>query len=408
MGLRSQSSPGNGPKACCAARAMRQVRPPTEGLASTGSDGPHDVGVLRQSRLDLRHPCFVDAGEHGEHPDLGVVSDCIASKHAGVIDAMAPVDRGPPARVAGPAVGAANARSGPHCGFADRRPGVGQRRRSHRTTLRTWHAMARTRIPEPPAPRDSALPRPAHRVLRRCGLSLLLAAAARWLGTAKGAGRHRCEPVTAGCRGSTPTTSRRLGVTHLEAATQEMLRPGYRENGTSVLLLQGRTARRGRGHLSVLPAGARVATGTNADDLVAGFRPGIRAAADRGAVTPLADAGMSKQLIRDTAREWGLAIWGQAPSCLPSSRVAYGIQISPQRLARVEAAELALRRALADSGVSSVDVRVRDLGEQARIEVDAELAGRPAGAWQAAAVAAMAGCGFAGRGSARRASGRVR
>ena len=103
---------------------------------------------------------------------------------------------------------------------------------------------------------------------------------------------------------------------------------------------------------------------------------------------------MSKQLIRDTAREWGLAIWDKPQAACLSSRVAYGIQISPQRLARVEAAELALRRALADSGVSSVDVRVRDLGEQARIEVDAELAGRP-GAWQAAAVAAVAGCGFA-------------
>lgn len=59
-----------------------------------------------------------------------------------------------------------------------------------------------------------------------------------------------------------------------------------------------------------------------------------------------------------------------------------------------EAAERALRRSLADSGVSSVDVRVRDLGEQARIEVDAELARRP-GAWQEAAVAAVVDCGFA-------------
>ena len=245
-----------------------------------------------------------------------------------------------------------------------------------------------------------------HEILRYPGLliafsagvdsGLLLAAAARWLGTARVLAVTAVSPSLPDAeRQYAHDFARRLGVTHLEAATQEMLRPGYRENGTSrCYFCKAELLDVVGGHLSVLPAGARVATGTNADDLVAGFRPGIRAAADRGAVTPLADAGMSKQLIRDTAREWGLPIWDKPQAACLSSRVAYGIQISPQRLARVEAAELALRRALADSGVSSVDVRVRDLGEQARIEVDAELAGRP-GAWQAAAVAAVAGCGFA-------------
>ena len=225
---------------------------------------------------------------------------------------------------------------------------------------------------------------------------LLVAAAARWLGTGRVLAVTAVSPSLPDAeRQYARDFARRLDVTHREVMTQEMLRPGYRENSTSrcyfckaeLLDVVGE-------HLSGLPAGARVATGTNADDLVAGFRPGIRAAADRGAVTPLADAGMSKRLIRETAREWGLPIWDKPQAACLSSRVAYGIQISPQRLARVEAAERALRRSLVDSGVSSVDVRVRDLGEQARIEVDAELARRP-GAWQEAAVAAVGDCGFA-------------
>ena len=52
---------------------------------------------------------------------------------------------------------------------------------------------------------------------------------------------------------------------------------------------------------------AHVATGTNADDAVAGFRPGIRAAAERGAVTPLLDAGLtlSEDLWTEAAEELG-------------------------------------------------------------------------------------------------------
>ena len=120
---------------------------------------------------------------------------------------------------------------------------------------------------------------------------------------------------------------------------------------------------------------AAVATGTNADDAVAGFRPGIRAAAERGAVTPLRDAGLTKDDVRALSREWGLPTWDKPAAACLSSRIAYGLEITPARLARVDRAEAALRRALLDALLPVQNLRVRDVGDTARVEVDRELIG---------------------------------
>lgn len=162
-----------------------------------------------------------------------------------------------------------------------------------------------------------------------------------------------------------------LGVEHVTPATDEMARDGYRANAgdrcyfckAELLDVLGPIARE---------RNASVATGTNADDAVAGFRPGIRAAHERGAVAPLRDAGLTKRQIRAVSREWDLATWDKPAAACLSSRVAYGIAITPARLARVERAEAALRAALAENGVPVVNLRVRDLGDGARIEIDAE------------------------------------
>lgn len=186
-----------------------------------------------------------------------------------------------------------------------------------------------------------------------------------------------------------------VGARHELVATNEMARDGYRENSTSrCYFCKAELLETVRSRLMCLPGGSVVATGTNADDIVAGFRPGIRAAAERGAVTPLADAGLDKQTIRRTAQAWGLSVWDKPQAACLSSRIAYGIQISSGRLARVEAAEVALRRTLDEHGVPSVNLRVRDLGDTARIEVDAQCVARP-GDWRGAAVAAVMSAGFA-------------
>jgi uncharacterized protein len=117
---------------------------------------------------------------------------------------------------------------------------------------------------------------------------------------------------------------------------------------------------------------AHVATGTNADDLAAPHRPGLAAAAERGVVTPLADAGLTKADIREASRRWGLTTWDKPQAACLASRVAYGVHVQPQRLARIDRAEAAVRAELARVGVTVSNVRVRDLGDRASIEIDPE------------------------------------
>ena len=161
-----------------------------------------------------------------------------------------------------------------------------------------------------------------------------------------------------------------LGVRHVLPETDEMSREGYRANAGDRCYFCKAELLDVLGPLAAELGVAHVATGTNADDARAGFRPGIRAAAERSAVTPLLDAGLTKAQVRAASRAWGLVTWDKPAAACLSSRVAFGLEISPARLARVERAEAAVRAALAAEGIASADVRVRDLGERARLEVD--------------------------------------
>ena len=109
---------------------------------------------------------------------------------------------------------------------------------------------------------------------------------------------------------------------------------------------------------------AVVCDGTNAEDLRE-HRPGYAAGKQAGILSPLAEIGMTKSEIRAAARELGLPTWdAPAAPCL-SSRVAFGLAITPRRLDQVERAEAQLR----ELGVTG-DLRVRHHGERARIEVE--------------------------------------
>ncbi len=203
--------------------------------------------------------------------------------------------------------------------------------------------------------------------------ALVLAAAVRALGPDRVAA---ATAVSDAVPGAEVLAARRLaedlGVAWHEPRTDEMAREGYRANGgdrcyfckTELMSV-----------LVPLAEGlglAHVATGTNADDLRAGFRPGIRAAAEVGALTPLADAGLSKAEVRALSGHWGLPTWDKPAAACLSSRIAYGIQITPALLHRVERAEAAVREELRDRGRAVADLRVRDLGDgAARVELDA-------------------------------------
>ncbi|HVS67937.1 MAG TPA: ATP-dependent sacrificial sulfur transferase LarE [Mycobacteriales bacterium] len=204
--------------------------------------------------------------------------------------------------------------------------------------------------------------------------AFLLAAAARTLGAGSVVA---ATAVSASLPGTELDAAREfassLGLRHLTPATDEMSREGYRANGADRCFFCKAEL---LDVLSPLADGlglSHVATGTNADDAVAGFRPGIRAAAERGAVTPLLDAGLTKAEVRELSRGWGLVTWDKPAAACLSSRIAYGIEVTPYRLGRVERAEAALRSALVSAGIPVRDLRIRDVGDVARVEVDREL-----------------------------------
>ena len=204
---------------------------------------------------------------------------------------------------------------------------------------------------------------------------VLLAAAVRALGAGRVVAATAVSPsLPAAERVAAHGFATSLGVRHEQPRTDELSRPGYVANaGDRCAFCKTELVE----VLTPLAAGlgiADVVTGTNADDLRAGFRPGIRAAAERGAWAPLARAGLTKDDVRATARRWGLPLADKPAAACLASRIAYGVPVSAAGLARVEAAETALRAALAAAGVAVRDLRVRDMGgDVARVEVDAAL-----------------------------------
>ena len=105
-----------------------------------------------------------------------------------------------------------------------------------------------------------------------------------------------------------------------------------------------------------------VADGKNADDGKA-YRPGAEAAKELGIVSPLYEAGMTKQDIRDAAKKLGLETWNKASNSCLATRFPYDTELTEEDFARVERAE----QLIASKGIPSGRVRVH--GEIARIEV---------------------------------------
>lgn len=108
-----------------------------------------------------------------------------------------------------------------------------------------------------------------------------------------------------------------------------------------------------------------IAYGVNVDDK-SDFRPGQAAASAHHVIAPLLDAGLTKQDIRDLARDAGLRIWDKPASACLSSRIEYGRPVTIEALSAVERGEDALR------ALGFRQVRVRHHGELVRIEIARE------------------------------------
>lgn len=203
--------------------------------------------------------------------------------------------------------------------------------------------------------------------------ALVVAAAARALGPAHVlAITAVSESLASGELSAAGAVPQALGVTHRTVRTRELERDGYRANGrdrcyfckSEVLDALARFAA-GRGY-------HRLATGTNADDAADPYRPGIKAGHERGVSTPLLDAGLTKADVRAVSRLWSLPTWDKPATPCLASRIRYGLEVTGARLARIDRAEASLRELLSRAGVAVADLRVRDLGGTARIELPAE------------------------------------
>lgn len=104
-----------------------------------------------------------------------------------------------------------------------------------------------------------------------------------------------------------------------------------------------------------------VVDGTNADD-VSDHRPGMQAAREHTIRSPLLEVGLTKQEIRELSRAAGLPTWDMPSAPCLSSRLAYGVRVTPERLSQVEQAEAAIR------ALGFREFRVRHHGYAARLE----------------------------------------
>ena len=159
--------------------------------------------------------------------------------------------------------------------------------------------------------------------------------------------------------------ARQIGIRHEVLRTDELTNPDYQKNDanrcyhckTELFVKVEKLAQR----LGV----AVVADGSNADDR-GEHRPGMRAAREQQVKSPLAECGLTKAEIRALAAHWELPTADKPATPCLSSRIAYGEQVTPERLAMVDRGERFLRA----RGFQPLRVRYHR-GDVARIEVDA-------------------------------------
>jgi len=161
-----------------------------------------------------------------------------------------------------------------------------------------------------------------------------------------------------------------IGIRHEIIGTDEFSRPEYLRNSgdrcyhCKTELYEQIEAHSGRWNFRVILNGA------NLDDL-GDYRPGMVAAREHAVVSPLAECGFGKADVRALAAYWGLPTWDKPASPCLSSRVAYGEEVTPDRLAMIDQAEAWLR----EHGLRELRVRYHK-GDMARLEVPLDAIAR--------------------------------
>ncbi|HWC13148.1 MAG TPA: ATP-dependent sacrificial sulfur transferase LarE [Actinomycetota bacterium] len=165
-------------------------------------------------------------------------------------------------------------------------------------------------------------------------------------------------------RAAAAALARRYGWNHREIATKEVDRAEYARNDPDRCYWCKAELFEVLGPLAA-ELGAAILVGTNADDL-GDHRPGLRAARASGIHSPLAAAGLTKADVRTISRDLGLPTTDKPASPCLASRFAYGVTVTEEGLRRVDEAEEVIR------ALGFEELRVRDHGDLARIEVPSE------------------------------------
>jgi len=156
--------------------------------------------------------------------------------------------------------------------------------------------------------------------------------------------------------------AQKLGADHRFVESHELERPGYVQNGPDRCfhckseLYDIAEAKRREWQLAV------VVNGTNRDDL-GDYRPGLEAAKNAGARSPLVEAGMTKSDVRAAALAIGMDVWDKPAAACLSSRIPYGTSVTTERLAQIGGLEADLK------ALGFRQLRVRWHDKIARIEV---------------------------------------
>jgi uncharacterized protein len=159
-------------------------------------------------------------------------------------------------------------------------------------------------------------------------------------------------------------TAARIGIRHVRLFTHEFERPGYVRNAFNRCYFCKTELYNRLRDWATQEGFSVLANGTNSDDQ-GDHRPGLQAAAEAAVQSPLIDAGFHKADVRALAQRWQLPVWDKPASPCLASRIAYGIEVTPARVARIDAAESWLRARL-----ELRELRVRlEAHELARIEV---------------------------------------
>jgi uncharacterized protein len=160
--------------------------------------------------------------------------------------------------------------------------------------------------------------------------------------------------------------ARQIGIRHRVIRTEEFADPNYlRNNPDRCYFCKSELYGRLSGLLDELDADV-IASGANTDD-AGDHRPGMRAAAENAVRHPLQECGLGKADVRGLARGWDLPTWDKPATPCLSSRIAYGEEVTPERVRMIDAAEGWLRR----QGLRLLRVRYHK-GDLARIEVPPE------------------------------------